>query len=337
MSAEQPPLTRVALARDAMATRFELLLEGNDPVSLRAAGEQALDEIERLEAQLSLYRPTSEISRLNARAALEPVKVSPLVFDLLQRCAELAALTDGAFDITVAPLIRVWGFMHGTGELPEPEALAAARDRVGMRHVAFDPETRTIRFRRPGMMLDLGAVGKGYAIDAAVEVLREAGITRGFIHGGTSTSYGLGVPGAGRPWKAGVIETEAEPAAAHFDHAGETEKAADRWLATVTLENRSLSVSGVKGKAFRAAGRTYGHVLDPRWGRPVQGARVAAVASASATETDALSTALLVLGADGFARLRRLRPEMDLLAVLEEAAGGRKELRHGFGDGSQVG
>src|SRR5438309_271553 len=108
----------VTLARDAMATRFEIVLQGENPVSLRAAGEEALDEIARLENQLSLYRPTSEIAHLNARAAHEAVRVSPGVFALLQQARQLSEESGGAFDITIAPLVRAWGFMGGSGELP---------------------------------------------------------------------------------------------------------------------------------------------------------------------------------------------------------------------------
>ena len=101
----------VTLARHAMATRFEIVLHGTNSVSLRAAGEEALDEVDRIEALLSLYRPSSEIAHINARAAREPVRVSPEVFQLLQRAQTLSAATGGAFDITIAPLVRCWGFM----------------------------------------------------------------------------------------------------------------------------------------------------------------------------------------------------------------------------------
>src|ERR1041385_2878455 len=116
----------VTLARHAMATRFEIVLHGDNPVALRAAGEEALTEIERLEAQLSLYQPASEVSRLNARAGREPVKVSPGLFALLQHAKILHAETGGAFDITIAPLIRCWGFMNGSGRIPGDPELAEA-------------------------------------------------------------------------------------------------------------------------------------------------------------------------------------------------------------------
>ena len=177
----------VTLARHAMATRFELVLHGTNESQLRAAGEEALDEISRLEAQLSLFCPTSEIADLNRRAARTPVRVSPPVFALLQHARKLSEETEGAFDITIAPLLGAWGFLGGTGHLPAPAVLEAARELVGMALVQFDPEASSIRFARSGVMLDLGAIGKGYAVECAAELLREAGINSALLHGGTST------------------------------------------------------------------------------------------------------------------------------------------------------
>src|SRR5262245_5142912 len=163
----------VALARNAMATRFEIILYGNDPVSLRATGEEALDEVERLENQLSLYRPTSDIAHLNARAAREPVRVDPALFHLLEQARKLHQETDGAFDITIAPLVRCWGFMGGTGRIPSRAEIAEARKKVGMHLVQLDGATCSVRFAREGVMLDLGAIGKGYAIERAADLLKE--------------------------------------------------------------------------------------------------------------------------------------------------------------------
>src|SRR4051794_5972607 len=121
----------VTLARHAMATRFELVLHGDRPSALRAAGEEALDEIDRLEAQLSLFRPTSEIAHLNARAAQERIRVTPPLFSLLEHARQLHTESAGAFDITIAPLVHCWGFMSGTGAIPRSEDLVEARSRVG--------------------------------------------------------------------------------------------------------------------------------------------------------------------------------------------------------------
>ena len=308
----------VLVARHAMATRFEVLLQGGNPVSLRSAGESALDEVERLEAQLSLYRPTSEIALVNRHVAERPVRITPPVFRLLQQAGELSRLTGGAFDITVAPLVRCWGFMGGSGAMPDPAALAEARACVGMHLVELDPASFTVRFKRQGVMLDLGAIGKGYAIDIAAECLIEAGVTSAFLHGGTSSIYAIGVPPDAPSWKAGIPRPAGfNPAALDID---------DRSVLTmVPLSNESLSISAGWGKSFDDGGKKYGHVLDPRLGEPVQRGLLAAVVLPSATETDALSTALLTLGAEGFDRVCGLRSGTRALLLSSAGDSGRIE------------
>lgn len=285
-------MTRVAVARNAMATRFEIVLFGKDATSLRAAGEEALNEIERLEAQLSLYRPSSEIANINARAAREPVRVEPSLFRLLEHAKRLSEETRGAFDITIAPLMRAWGLLGGKGKVPTRTELAQARACVGMHLVELDAKNFTIRFARPGVMLDLGAIGKGHAIDQAAEILCDAGVSKALVHGGTSTAYGIG-----GPWKVGIESDKEDP------------------IAVVELKDTALSVSAVWGKSFRIGKKTYGHVIEPRTGRPVQRALLAAVILPSATETDALSTALLTLGKTKIDYLTELRRGMGTLVV----------------------
>ncbi|HEY3912942.1 MAG TPA: FAD:protein FMN transferase [Verrucomicrobiae bacterium] len=284
----------VTLARNAMATRFELVLMGEDPVRLRAAGEEALAEVDRLEARLSLYRPTSEIVRVNAQAAQQPVRVSPPVFRLLNQARQLHAETGGAFDIALAPLIRCWGFMTGAGHVPDAQELERIRAVSGMRHVLLDAQSLTVRFDQEGVMVDLGAIGKGYAIDRAADILREAGVAAALLHGGTSTVYGIGSPPNEEGWKVAIAGSKDE----------------SRTIGTALLRDSALSVSAVWAREFEAGGKQYGHVIDPRTGHPVNNAVLAAVALPSATETDALSTALLVLGSEGRQAIENLRPGM---------------------------
>ena len=149
--------------RDGDAFRDPSL--GESAVALRAAGEEALDEIERLEEQLSLYRPSSELSNINACAATRSVRVEPKLFRLLQRAQRLSVETGGAFDVTIAPLMKCWGFVRGTGGLPDPEELKDAQSKVGMQLITLDEDNFTVRFHREGVMIDLGSVGKGYALD----------------------------------------------------------------------------------------------------------------------------------------------------------------------------
>lgn len=300
--------TPIILSLDAMATRFELVLHGDDPARLRAAGEEALGEIERLEAQMSLYRPDSELSWINARAAEEPVKVEPRLFGLLGRCAGLSAQTDGAFDITVAPLMRAWGFQDGAGRVPDAAELEAARETVGMAHVHLDAEDSTIRFDRPGVQIDLGAVGKGYAIEHATNILRENGITSALLHGGTSTVSAIGTQPDGSPWRIAVRDS--------LNRAGQME--------TFDLHDRALSISAIHGKSFVQGGCEFGHVIVPGSGQPAQGMVTAAVAGPSPTECDALSTALLALGEAGLPMLAERFPNYSFLAVVPTIDNSRK-------------
>ena len=309
-------MTTVAVARQAMATRFEFVLHGEYEVGLRAAAEEALDEIERLEAQLNLYQPTSEISHINARAAFEPVRVEPSLFRLLQHAQRLSQETEGAFDITVAPLMRCWGFMRGTGRLPQPVELAEAREKVGMDRVTLNGGDFTVSFAREGVMLDLGSIGKGYALERAAQLLRETGVASGILHGGTSTVYALGTPPDSDAWKVAVPKPEfAEQTIALGATRVNEPSGLEKFWAVVTLKDEALSVSAVWGKSFAAADRVYGHVIDPRKGEPVDGAVLAAVALPSATESDAISTALLILGSEGHERVAGLRAGMRTLVV----------------------
>jgi thiamine biosynthesis lipoprotein len=205
------------------------------------------------------------------------VKVEPRLFRLLARCARSSAATEGAFDVTVGPLVRAWGFASGSGAIPDPEALAEAREAVGTRHVLLDEDAFSIRFLRRGVEIDLGGYGKGHAIERAVEILRESGVTSALLHGGTSSVYAIGRPPGGAPWRIALSTP--------FDEG-----------TVVELEDEGLSVSAVHGKSFSVDGETFGHVLDPRSGSPVRGAAAAAVAGPSPAECEALSTALLVLG-----------------------------------------
>lgn len=284
----------IRLAIEAMATRFELVLPGSDEPRLRAAGEAALRTIERLDRLLSFYRGDSEVVRLNRLAAAGPVRLPVEVFRLLRACADLSAATGGAFDVTVGPLMRAWRFVGDRGAKPDPAQLADVRARTGMHLVQLDDEARSARFLASGVEIDLGAVGKGYAIDLAIAELREAGIARALLHGGTSSVYGLGRPAGQEGW----------PIALAVQTAGQNSPL------TLHLADAALSVSASHGKAFSADGRQYGHVLDPRTGVPVL-RHSAWVTGPESYLCDALSTALLVNGAEWRDTLRVLWPDYE--------------------------
>ncbi len=298
-----------------MATRFEIALYGPDPASLRAAAEEALDEVDRLEGQLSLYRNTSDIARINRQAASEPVRVEPRLFQLLERAKQLSEQTGYRFDITVAPLMRCWGFLGGTGKMTDTRQVAEAKNKVGMHLVELDNQKYTVRFAREGMQLDLGAIAKGHAVEVAAELLEEAGVTSAMIHGGTSTIFAIGAPPDASAWKI-AIEYPADDA---------EEK--PKLLAVVELKNEALSVSAVWGKSFEHEGRTYGHLIDPRTGKPLAHGGLAAVVLPSATESDAFSTALLTAGLAEAAQICCLRPEMRTLLAIPNPSEKRLEIK----------
>jgi thiamine biosynthesis lipoprotein len=277
------------LAVDAMASRFELAYWGP-----RAAGEEALAEIVRLEGKLSAFQSSSDIAWINAHAGLRAVKVEPRTLTLLQRCLELSEATDGAFDITVGPLLQTWKFIGDTGAIPGRELIADARTRVGYRHLHVDATASTIRFGRAGMRLDLGAAGKGYAVDAAVAVLRSHGVQSALLRDGSSV-HAIGE----RPDGAWTIQWQPE--------GGEAKP--------FVLRDSAVSLSAVRDKAFTCGGQHYGHVFDPILGLPAGHAQSAVVSGPCSLECDALSTALLVLGREWLPDMRRRFPGYDGDAV----------------------
>jgi thiamine biosynthesis lipoprotein len=282
-----------------MGTRFELLLGPGRPgeeMRLRAVGEEALAEIARLDNQLSVYRPSSDVSWINARASQTAVKIEPRLFALLERCQALADATEGAFDITVGPLMRAWGFVNGAGSVPSHSTRRDAESCVGWRHLHLDPMASTVRFGRPDMRIDLGAVGKGYAVDAAIEILRGHGITSALLHGGTSSIHALGAPPDETAWRIAWQSPAGVPR-------------------TFDLRDSALSVSAAHGKTFESQGRVYGHVMDPRSGAPSTAARAVAVWGSASLECDALSTALLVLGVDWLDAFGRRFPHFEAVVV----------------------
>jgi FAD:protein FMN transferase len=291
----------------AMGTRFEVAGHGVSEPVFRAAAEEAFEEIRRLEDQLSLYRPQSDIGRVN-RAAGDGnwVRVSPVTYDLIGFALRVGRETDGAFAPTVGPVVRAWGFQGGNGFRPEPPALTAALEVSGPKQVELDGDAFAIRLKSLGAQLDLGAVGKGFALDRATAVLEEAGLGHFLLHGGTSSIVGRGSPPDGGPWRIGLDPLQ-DPGS--------------QPIAPAALMDTSLSVSAVWGRGFREEGRQFGHVIDPRNGEPVRDSVSAAVRGPSAALTDALSTALLVLGARFAEELPRRFPGYETLH-LGTATGG---------------
>ena len=284
----------VRVHRTAMACRFEVMLSSDDAREMAAARE-ALDEADDLESLLTVFRETSAVADVNRRAAAEEVTVGATLFALLARSAELHAATGGAFDVTSTPLSRCWGFLSRDGRLPSEPEVAAARDVVGMGHVRLDARARSVRFARAGIELNFGAIGKGFALDRMGTLLRRRGATRALLSAGHSSV--LALAGRGRGWP-----VDLRP------------RRASRRVGRLWLDNAAVGTSGAGEQFVEIDGRRYGHVIDPRSGRPADGVLGASVVTRDAATADALSTAFLIGGPD-LAR-RYCAEHDDILAVL---------------------
>jgi FAD:protein FMN transferase len=277
---ERQPLYRHEASRLSMACVYAIEAYGSDANALPAILDEAFDEVDRIDRLMSHYKADSALSVINRDAARGPVKVDAELFDFIAEATRYHHDSGGAFDITVGPLMKAWGFFRGEGRLPSDEELADARRRVGGTHVVSNADARTIAFDGPGIELDLGGIAKGYAVDRIVHVLRRRQIAAALISAGGSTIYGLGAPPGREAWDVDVQDpTDSRKTAL-----------------TVTLRDRALSVAGSSEKSFETGGVTYSHIMDPRSGTPAQGVFSVAVLASSGTAGDALDTALFVLG-----------------------------------------
>ena len=256
-----------------MATRFELVAHGRSPASVRGVLQEAVDEILRLHHQLNRHDPASEIARVNRDAFRRPVQVEPRLFALLEKAAALARETAGAFDITHA---AAGDSAHDSGDL------------------RLDPETRAVRFARPGTIIDLGAIGKGNAVEHALRILTEGGVRGGLVQGGTSTVAAFGTDARGRPWRIAMPRSRAGGIPLEIE-----------------LNGAALSVSVQPASLEHEMPHSLLHIVDPTDFARVLGGSLAVVACDSATESDALSTAVIV------------RPRQMLAAIRARANGDR--------------
>jgi FAD:protein FMN transferase len=267
--------------RTAMACRFEVTLPMDDQAGV-AIATAALNRIEELEAQLSVFRESSEISFINREAAVRAVVVERSLFNLLSLCRTLYDDTDRAFDITVGPLTRCWGFLRRAGRIPAEDEIENARSLVGSDKILLEEETRTIRFLREGMEVNLGSIGKGYALDRAATSMRQE-VGSALLNAGASSFYAIGAGAAedrDEGWSVGLRDPRNK----------------NRRLAKLRLRNCALSTSGSEEQFFEHDGQRYGHIIDPRSGWPAQRMVSVSVVAPSAAISDALATAFYIGG-----------------------------------------
>jgi len=313
----------IHVSRRAMASEFEVRFPAERYPQGTEASLAALDQVEATEEQLSYFRATSEVSRVNLLAADEPVEVSSSLFSLLQQAAKLYEETKGAYDITSTPLWEAWGFARRAGEIPSDAQLAEARTCVGGHLMELDPSRQTVRFCRPGVKINLGSIGKGYALDICGERLQALGVNDYLIHGGQSSvlAHGCSVSTPLNAWEVGIR---------HPRQPG-------RRLGIVRLSNRALGTSSSQFQGFRYRGRRYGHILDPRTGQPAESVYSTTVVAPTAAMADALSTAFYVMGLEKSLEYCQTHQEIGLCMTCPGQHGGDMAVHTiGFGENELV-
>ena len=268
----------VVKARVLMGKIVEIKAHGEDRRYLLRAIDRAFEEMERLEALMSSYRPDSEVSLIEREAPLW-VRVSPEVFDVLSKALEVSRLSDGAFDITVGILSKVWDFEKG--KIPSRKDLETLLPLVDYRYLELK-EGNLVRLRRRGVRLTLGGVAKGYIVDRAMDVLERMGVREALINaGGDVKAMGQ------RVWRIGIQHPRKEGSL----------------LGILDLRSGAVATSGDYQRFFIREGKRYHHILDPDTGMPVEGLQSVTILAPEAWYADALATAVFVMGGDGGRRL----------------------------------
>ncbi len=262
--------------------------------------DRAFAEIRRLEGLMTTWRPDSEISRINAAAGRSAVAVSPEVFDVIQASLDYSRRSDGVFDISYYGLKGLWHFDDDLrAELPDPAEIKRRLPLINWRQIRLNKQARTVMLGKPGMAINLGGIGKGYAVDAAVRVLRSQGLRNGMVQaGGDLMLFGSK---AGQPFLAGIRDPRSP--------------AADDYFAVCPVRDHAFSTAGDYERGFVKGGVRYHHILDPRTGYPARAARSVTVYAKDATTADGLDDAILIMGAERGLQLIESIPDAGAVIV----------------------
>lgn len=285
--------------RTAMACRFEVTLPTDEREGVSVAVD-ALNEVDRIEDQLTVFRESSVVSHINRSAAEEPVHIERDVFDLLSQCKQIHQETHGAFDITSGPLTRCWGFFKRQGRFPGTKEIEAARELVGSDSLLLDGDEHTVSFAKQGTEINLGSIGKGYALDRVATLLKGT-LNNALVSAASSSFRAIGSGGPnGQGWVVGLRNPRSKK----------------KRLGALELRECALSTSGSEEQFFEHEGKRFGHIIDPRTGWPSTGISSVSVVCDLAAMSDALSTAFFVGGLELAANYCNTHPET--LAVILE-------------------
>jgi thiamine biosynthesis lipoprotein len=278
-----------------MGTRIAVELWANDAVQGGAAIDAVFAEMRRVDQAMSTYKPTSELSIVNADAARKPVQVSQELLELLEKSLDYSRQTDGAFDITYASVGYLYDFRNRVR--PSDAEIEAALPGINYRHVILDRNARTVRFARDGVRIDLGGIGKGHAVDRGIAVLQGRGIEHALVTaGGDSRIIG---DRFGNPWVVGIRHPDRK----------------DEVIARIPLEDAAISTSGDYERYFDESGVRYHHIIDPQTGRSASKVRSATIIGPTATRTDGLSKTAFVLGPERAIEIYNRLDDIDAVLV----------------------
>lgn len=299
------PLQRYTFAEPHMGTTFRIILYAPDEATATKAAKAAFARIAELNAILSDYQPTSELMKLCEKSGGGPVEVSVDLFEVLRKSEEFAKMTDGAFDPTISPVVRLWRKARRTREMPKAEEIKKALALVGYQNMKLDAKKRTVQLLLMGMLLDFGSIGKGYAADAALAVLRKHGITRALVAAGGDIAVGDPPPDA-VAWKIGIApmkNPDAPPT--HY----------------LALKNAGVSTAGDAEQYVEIGGKRFSHIVDPRTGMALVGRRAVTVIAPNTTTSDALDTAICVMGVERGLKMIESRDDLAAICIFETDRG----------------
>lgn len=292
-----------------MGVEFKIVLYASDENVAHAAFRSAFQRIAQLDGIMSDYNPDSELSRLTGRApTTEPVQVSDDLWHVLAASQKFSELSEGAFDVTVGPLSRLWRRARRQKELPPSDMLAAAREAVGYRHIQLSEATQSVTLDKADMRLDLGGIAKGYAADEALEALRKAGITQALVDASGDLVLGDAPPDS-TGWKIGVAPLDRDAPPSRF----------------LLLANGAVATSGDAWQFVEIDGRRYSHIIDPRTGTGLTDHSSVTVIAKTGMQADALASTVSVLGP--CAGLRLIDGIEDAAALVVRAPAGKLEIR----------
>lgn len=284
--------------QEKMGTRIEVQLWSDNQAVAEKLISESMAELDRIEALMSTYMDTSEMSRVNASAYAEPQKVTAELFGLLKIAMEISVATDGAFDISYDSVGQLYDFR--AGEHPDEAQIAAQLENIDYHHVILDESAQTVSFKTPGVRINLGGIAKGYSVERVIRLLREAGVEHALATAGGDTRI-LG-DRRGKPWIVGVRDPNKK----------------DGIFTRIPLEDEAISTSGDYERFFIEDGKRYHHIIRPSDGRPVEGVRSVSVIGPDGTVTDGLSTGLFVLGPEAGLEVLKRFPGYEALFVTDD-------------------